>query len=87
MAMFPRVLESYKTYYSKQKLWINVPLGHNILLAFSFAAISYVYFTDSPSIKVYLRVLLTKVLGNFESDSTQAIDPAKLDTAISEKAL
>lgn len=63
MNILPRVLESMPTYLGKRHYWIGVPFGINIILSFSVACISWVYFTHPSSIKPTFRKVGSLLLG------------------------
>ena|SRR3990167_3137885 len=63
LTVFPRLLESFKTYFGKQKLWIDVPHGLKLMSAFTFAVIAHVYNKDRDCIKKQIQFILGLVLG------------------------
>jgi hypothetical protein len=63
LTVFPRLLESWKTYFAKQKLWIDIPHGLKWMSAFTFAVIAHVYNTDKECVKRQIRFVLNLILG------------------------
>ena len=76
MTVFPRLFESWRTYFTKQKLWVEVPYGLNMMLAFSFGFISTLYNQkDQECIKRLFRWLVKLILGTpvLSSDREQEV--------------
>ena len=74
LTVFPRLLESYKMYFRKQKLWVDIPFGLNLMFAAAFAIIGHLYYSDSSCIKRQIIPLFNLILGemkSFESEKSQ----------------
>lgn len=63
LTVFPRLLESFKTYFGKQKLWIEIPYGLKLMSAFTFAVIAHLYNKDTDCIKKQIQFILGLILG------------------------
>ena len=63
MNLCSRFVESVPKYLNKQRLWYDMPMGNNLLLLFSFGAISWVYFTYPEAIKPTFRKFIGQLFG------------------------
>jgi hypothetical protein len=68
MYVFPRYIESLKTYLGKMKLFPNIPMGGKFLFGLSIGLISNSFLQDERSVKKHFRWLLNFIMG--ESDNT-----------------
>ena len=80
MTVVPRLLESYQIYLKKQGLWINVPLGRNMMFAFAMAATSSIFFTDSECIKRSVRWAVSLILGSSDFHEVDSAKHSQLKT-------
>ena len=51
MNIYPKFLESISPFLSKQKLWVDIPFGHHLLLGLSLGIISHIYYKSPVNIK------------------------------------
>jgi hypothetical protein len=65
MNMLPRWFETIAPTLRKQKRWIEIPYGQNLLLAVTMAIIGWIYFEEPTAIKKQIKWLLDLVLGHF----------------------
>ena len=66
MTVFPRLIESIKLNLSKQKLWVDIPMGLNIMFAVAISILSELYYSDKQSIKRQILPLLNLIFGEYD---------------------
>ena len=71
LTVFPRLLESFKMYFVKQKQWFDIPFGLNFMLAAAFAIIGHLYYSDSACIKRQIIPLFNLIFGEMKSPESE----------------
>lgn len=70
MSIATQLPEALKNYYGKQGLWYPLPMGHNLLFAFSLGVISYVYYSEEKCLKSLHQSIADLIFGKLhEKDS------------------
>ena len=88
MNMTPRWFETIVPTLRKERRWIEIPYGQNLLFAVTMAMVSWVYFRESVVIKKQIKWLLDLVLGNMPAEEVQSasqkdnLEPAKGTVAV-----
>ena len=66
MNLIPKYLETLPVYFRKQGRWVEVPLGHQLIMAISVAVISQIYYTSPESIKKMFTAVGSIIVGGRE---------------------
>ena len=86
MTVFPRLLESFEKYYSKQHRWVSIPYGRAIMFAFAFGVIADTYNKDIDCIKKTIASAIGLVIGEPIHEAT-SLETANKNSSSSVKSV
>lgn len=65
MSVATQLPDAIQKYLQKQGLWRTIPMGHNLLFAFSLGVISYVYYSEEKCLKKLHQAVADQIFGKF----------------------
>jgi hypothetical protein len=85
MYVFPRYIESLKTFLGKMRLWPEIPMGGKLLFGLAIGIIANTFLQDERSVKKHFRWLLKYIMGESDNNDNPEVAAKCPQKAVYEK--